>query len=298
MLLDPHGNKLLSRFNSPFHLVNEMARFLMWMVNFIAMATFWKYMDFAWFTRKDKDFLQVQREHCKRLCIDLASLEKCLKAMKTSSKKKVLNRNQCVHLLGKLILVMKGINQMLSSAIEDLKFQSILEELFYLQKKIEIVRKNCTQQERWCHSAVLQLQNKETFRELLLDLKCCYDTARDMYLVYHPNQSKSMFFIQFDATTYEQVFEDEQELKRNLQLVLQGEISEDYEIAQHLLLRLRNLDRVDGGDLNALEVPKDFKPPKLIQKIGGDVYKSSWFGLKCATKVLEGDPEYLIKTQT
>jgi len=196
---------------------------------------------------------------------------------------------------------MKGINKTLSSAIEDLKFQSILEELCYLQKKVEIVQKKCTKQERWCHSAVFQLQNKETFRELLLDLKCCYDTSRDIYLFYHPNQSNDILPIQFDAPTYEQVLEDGQELKKKLELVLRGEISKDYEIAQYLMLRLRNLDQIDGGDLNALEIPNDFKTPQFIQKIGergyGDVHKSNWFGLACATKVLKGNPKYLINSR-
>jgi len=85
----------------------------------------------------------VQRKHCKRLCNIIPRLEDCLKDMKVSPKMKVLNQNQCVHLLGKLILVMKGIDKMLSSAIEDLKFQSIFEELYCLQRKIEIVGKNC-----------------------------------------------------------------------------------------------------------------------------------------------------------
>jgi len=97
-----------------------------------------------------------------------------------------------------------------------------------------------------------QFQNKETFHELHLEMKCCYNTTRDIYLFYHPSQSNDISPIQFDATTYHQVLEDGQILKRKLELILEGEVSEDYEIVQHLLLRLRNLDQVDGGDLNAL----------------------------------------------
>jgi len=110
-----------------------------------------------------------------------------------------------------------------------------------------------------------------------------------------------MLPIQFDAATYEQVLEDKEDLKRKLELVVQGDISEDYVLAQHLLLRLRNLDRVDGGDLNALEFPNDFKTPQFIKKIGegsyGDVYKSNWLGLACATKVLKGNFEYLMNSR-
>jgi len=242
-----------------------MARFWMWMANF-TMAVFWKYMGIAWSIWKGKDFLQVQSEHCKRLCNDIPRLEKCLKDMEASVERKVLNKNQCVHLFGKLILAMKGIDKMLSCAIEDLKFQSVFEELCYLQKKVEILGENCTKQDQWCRLAAFQLQNQETFRELLLDLKCCYDTAYDMYLIHHSNQSNDISPIPFEATTYQQVLEDRQLLKRKLELVLPGELLEDYELAQHLLLRLRNLDRVDGGDLFALEIPNNFKTPKLIKK--------------------------------
>jgi serine/threonine protein kinase len=218
--------------------------------------------------------------------------------MKASEKIKVLNKNQCAHLYGKLILALKGIHKMLSSATKDLKFESIFEELCYLQKKVEILGKNCTEQERWCHSAIFQLHNKETFRELLLDLKCCYDITHGLYLFHHPNKTNDMLPIQFDAATYQEVFEDRQLLKKGLELVLQGEVSKDYEITQHLLLRLRNLDRVDGGDLDALEVPNDFKAPKLIKRIGeGLVHISNWLGLKCATKVLKGGREILINSQ-
>jgi len=83
----------------------------------------------------------VQSEHCKRLCNVIPSLEKLLKDMEASPKTKVLNKNQCIHLFGKLILAMKGIDKMLSSGTEDLKFQSIFEELCCLQKKIETVGK-------------------------------------------------------------------------------------------------------------------------------------------------------------
>ena len=158
---------------------------------------------------------------------------------------------------------------MLSSATEDLKFQPVFEELRFLQRKVEIVGKNCMDQDQWCHSAVYQIQNKETFRELLIDLKCCYNTTCEMYLLCHPNQSNHILTIQFDATSYEQVLEDGQELKKRLELVPQGKGSQDYEIAQHLLLRLRNLERVEGGDLDALEIPKDFKTPQLKENIGG-----------------------------
>jgi len=192
---------------------------------------------------------------------------------------------------------MKVINKMLSSATKDLQFQSIFEELCYLQKKVEIVGKSCTEQDRWCHVAIFQLQNKETFRELLLDLKSCHDIARDMYLFHHPNQSNDISPIQFDAATYGQVLEDEHLLKKKLELALEGEESKDYEIARHLLLRLRNLDRVDGGDLDALQVLNDFKTPKLINHIGAGVYTSNWLDVACATKVMEGDPKFIINSR-
>jgi serine/threonine protein kinase len=57
------------------------------------------------------------------------------------------------------------------------------------------------------------------------------------------------------------------------------------------------LDRVDGGDLDALEVLNDFKTPEFINEIGAHVFKSNWLGLTCATKVLEGDQSFLINSR-
>jgi len=132
---------------------------------------------------------------------------------------------------------------------------------------------------------------------LLSELKCCYDTTLDVYLFCHPNQSNNILPIQFDAATYAQVFEDRRILKERLEHVPQEEVSLDYKMAQHLLLRLRNLDRVDGGDLDDLEILKNFKKTKLIKQIGagsyGYVYKSNWLSLVCATKILEGDSKFL-----
>jgi len=191
----------------------------------------------------------------------------------------------------------EGVDKMLSSAIEDLKFQSIFEELCFLQRKVEIVGKYCIEQEQWCHSSVFQLQNKEIFHELLLDSKCCYNVTCDVYLLLHPNQVEGMVPIQFDAATYEQVLEDGEVLKKKLELVILGEVTEDYEMAQHLLLRMKNLDQFIEGDLDASEITLDFKPPKLIKEIGkgsyGHVYESNWLGLISTTKVLESDLEFL-----
>jgi len=67
--------------------------------------------------REDKNFLQVQSEHSKRLRNAISSFEKCFRDMvQASPNKKVLNKNQCIHLLGKFILAMKEIDKMLSSA--------------------------------------------------------------------------------------------------------------------------------------------------------------------------------------
>jgi hypothetical protein len=212
-----------------------MARFLMWIINFFSMAIYWKYMCFA---RSDEGFLHVQSKHSNRLDNVMPHLEKYLKDMEASSKKKVLNKNQCVHLLGKFILAMKGIDKMYLCASKVLKFQSIFEELDCLQRKIEILVQNCTRQDQGCDLVVFQLQNKETFRELLLDLKCCYDASRDLYLFHHPYQSNNILPIQFDAATYEQILKDGQELRIKLELVPWEEVSKDYNLAQHLLLRL------------------------------------------------------------
>uniref|UniRef100_A0A7I4C3A6 Protein kinase domain-containing protein n=1 Tax=Physcomitrium patens TaxID=3218 RepID=A0A7I4C3A6_PHYPA len=63
------------------------------------------------------------------------------------------------------------------------------------------------------------------------------------------------------------------------------------ELANYLSIRLRNLWRVEGGEMDSLEVSSDIKSLELERNINkgsfGEVYESKWFGLATATKIID-----------
>lgn len=55
----------------------------------------------------------------------------------------------------------------------------------------------------------------------------------------------------------------------------------------------KDLNRIEGGELDTLEISNFFKKPRMVEVVGkggvGLVYKSKWHGLPSATKVLKGN---------
>jgi hypothetical protein len=104
--------------------------------------------------------------------------------------------------------------------------------------------------EDWCHGAVLQIDNKETFRELLLDFECCFHTMCDMSQMCYQGQSQNILQIQACTTFYpasiDEVEEDENSLHIRLSKHLTMDIIEDRALAQYLLERVTSLQLARG----------------------------------------------------
>uniref|UniRef100_A0A7I4ET88 Protein kinase domain-containing protein n=3 Tax=Physcomitrium patens TaxID=3218 RepID=A0A7I4ET88_PHYPA len=68
--------------------------------------------------------------------------------------------------------------------------------------------------------------------------------------------------------------------------------SENCGLAKHLLLRVKNLHCIEGGELDDLKLSSNMKSVDFIKSLGkgfyGEVYKSKWFGLSCAIKKMTG----------
>jgi len=92
-----------------------------------------------------------------------------------------------------------------------------------------------------------------------------------------------------NVATMKEVEGDEQDLLKKLENALED--SKEHKIAKHLWKRLKcDLQQTKGGELDALEIPKDFPKPRLGELMGkgafGSVYKSKWLGVPSATKKL------------
>jgi hypothetical protein len=143
----------------------------------------------------------------------------------------------------------------------------------------------------WCRAALFQLNNKEAFRELMFDLKGCWEAMHEIYLTEHPDAQNRTMCNDLNVATWKEVEGDEQDLQKKLESVLED--SKEHILAKHLLKRLKcDLQQVRGGELDASEIPKDFPKPMLEDhQVGagafGSVYKSKWLGLPSATKIMK-----------
>nr|XP_024393016.1 light-sensor Protein kinase-like [Physcomitrium patens]PNR42078.1 hypothetical protein PHYPA_016907 [Physcomitrium patens] len=209
-------------------------------------------------------------------------------ALKVLLKKEdILNKNQCTILCKRIEHVMKVYDYLMSYSNDGLKYGDLLRELMITLDKAYVLVKNCGKK-KWCKAAVIQLKNKETFRELLLDLKCCYKVATHVLLKDFGKMFEEKVFDTIHVATYDEVEGDERCLYERLILLNEEGNFENCGLAKHLLLRVRNLHCIEGGELDDLKLSLNMETVDFIKPIGegsyGKVYKSKWYGLLCATK--------------
>ena len=197
----------------------------------------------------------------------------------------ILNKKQCKHLLTELNKVIECVGKMITLCSEVQEFGVALEELCCITQKLGVVVSECGNQNR--HQAIaFQINNREAFRELVSDLRCCWDVIYEMHSNSHPRSHSVMFTVNLDMPTLKDIEDDEE--------VLQDYLKDDGndEWREHLRQRLGDL-QLQGGELDGVKVPIviDSLKPKLLKRIGkggyGAVYESIWLGFQCATKILQ-----------
>lgn len=108
--------------------------------------------------------------------------------------------------------------------------------LCHLRKKIEKMKEDCEKEGAWCHASIFQLQNKEAFRELMLELECCYKMAcGKLQELCDCKQIEDVVHVQFYVATYEQVQNDQRALKSRLELMPHDEYRDEFELEKYLL---------------------------------------------------------------
>nr|PNR42855.1 hypothetical protein PHYPA_017686 [Physcomitrium patens] len=206
------------------------------------------------------------------------------------NKNNLVNRNQCTHLCKKIEHVAKAFDHLMTCTNGALEFGLLLNEFFFILNKSYFLVESCGKS-NWCEEAIFQLNNKETFRELLLDLNYWCDIVSEMLLKYYPNKFEDITFATFDVATYDEVQGDVQFLHERL---IEASEEEDFEycgLAKHLLQRLEDLLCIED------EKWDDFKPSSNIKTIEilkcitgrsyGTIYESKWLGVLCAIKKMD-----------
>ena len=233
------------------------------------------------------DILKWQRE-------EVTKLQEVLKA------EQVLNEKQCINLVEKLDQVALNVNEMMTSTEETSNdFGLVLGELCRITRKVRILVEDCGKQE-WWDAVAFQMNNREAFRELVDDLQCFWDAMCEKYLaIYADSQNFKIPCVDFSVATYDEIESDEKAMVERLEKRLETvpNDSEEYQLAKYLMRRLQfELPQVRGGELDALEIPDDVAKPVFLKRIGsgaaGEVHKSSWLGLKSATKMLGCLPNF------
>ena len=201
-----------------------------------------------------------------------------------SNGNEVLNKKQCKHLLTKLIKVVECVDEMIKLSSEIQEFGVALEELCCIIQKLGVVVNECGNQNRF-QAIAFQINNKEVFRELVSDLRCCWDVIYEIHSTSHPGWHSIMSTVDLDVPTLKEIEDDERFLEERLK------DGGNYECREYLRRRWRDL-RLEGGELDGVEVPNviDSLKPKLLKNVGegafGAVYESMWAGFQCATKIL------------
>uniref|UniRef100_A0A7I4F256 Protein kinase domain-containing protein n=1 Tax=Physcomitrium patens TaxID=3218 RepID=A0A7I4F256_PHYPA len=123
------------------------------------------------------------------------------------------------------------------------------------------------------------------------DLSTCSNNRRIDLISKECPKKMNIIPILFDVSTYEEVKHDGEELLKRLDYIYKDIQFKDHELTNYLLVRLKDLWRIEGGKMDSLEVSSDIKSlelGKIIKKGAfGKVHESKWFGLATVTKVMD-----------
>nr|PNR35969.1 hypothetical protein PHYPA_021819 [Physcomitrium patens] len=129
------------------------------------------------------------------------------------------------------------------------------------------------------------MNNKESFREYLCDLKYCYNVASDVLRKQSWKTFEETILITFNGSTFTKAEGNNKDLYKRL-VSISGD--KDVELAKHLLQRLKDMPCIESGELDIVKLFSNIKNIKYIEYIGKGsfkkVYKIKWLELLCALK--------------
>ena len=209
-----------------------------------------------------------------------------------------LNRRQCKNLLDNFENGVQAIQKIHSDFQEDV-FDGAEKDMLRIIKKSRGVVEECCEED-WCQVVMMQINNKELFRELLWDFECSFHLMCDIFRHSLPSREDEINAIQRSATFYptsiDEVEEDQnaicERLSKHLNLCEVAECN-DCQLAKYLLGRVRGLQNAEGGELDSIVFPSEYpwpiyeNAPTLLDASGyASVYRTQWLGFDTMTKVI------------
>ena len=226
------------------------------------------------------------------------------KAAETWLEKESLNKRQCKNLIDNF---QKGVDtfkkmhhvcQRDVSCLEEGSFQQVEKELFQIVSKAMVLVEECCNDD-WCHVVVMQINNKESFRELLVDLECYFHSLCNIFRYCFPGYIGDINEIEKCVTFYptfmDEIKADQKSLSDRLLKHLDLCTIEERTLVHYLVGRIEGLQRAEGGELDSIIFPTEYPQPEygrppiipLGGGAGGCVFRTNWSKHDSVTKVIK-----------
>jgi len=221
----------------------------------------------------------------------IKALENCEEMLYSNQ---VFNAKQCKNLVHHLSHFIQRFQEIFE--LDTRAFQPLLKVL-KVSSKAEMLVQSCSQ--AWSLAPLIQMQNKEAFRELLLEMASCleglFDIATNMDSCLKGMENIVDFqscVTNFLACDLVEVGEDQADLCKILENKLHNlqPRSYDYELANYVLQWREYILKVEGGESDVIQflpnVPSlDFGP--FSTSLAKDVYLTKWLGIENVTKKID-----------
>ena len=129
-------------------------------------------------------------------------LEEVTNFPKVEKNPEVLNSRQCKNLLVNIQNGVETIQIMMDGSHGADVFHQVEQEMLDIMKKARYMVEECCKVDDWCRVVVMQLNNKKSFRELLLDFEYCFHTMCEIICQSFPNREVEIPDIEMSTTFY------------------------------------------------------------------------------------------------
>src|ERR1700738_5137157 len=114
-------------------------------------------------------------------------------------REEILNRKQCENLLSTFRKGVEILHNITNGPAQ--VFHEAEKDLFRIVNKGRVLIEECCN-EKWVDATVMQLNNKEWFRELLSDFKSCFHTLCDISCRYDAHEKERILAIKDNTAFY------------------------------------------------------------------------------------------------
>ena len=244
----------------------------------------------------------IFQEHMQIMTNIQGLLEEVTNFPKVEENPKVLNSRQCKNLLVNIQNGVETIQSMIDGSYGADVFHQVEQEMLGIMKKARHMVEECCKVGDWCRVVVMQLNNKESFRELLLDFEYCFHTMCEIFCQSFPSREVEIRDMEksttFYPTTIDEVEQDQnaifERLSKEVDLCTIDNCHDHCMLLRYLMERIRGLQKATGGELDSIIFPDIYEPPKygrIPKPLGkggyGSVYSTQWLGFETATKVIK-----------